>query len=151
MMMSGCGVASRNRKSGRHDADDLRRPPTATCRHRRPSVDRELAPERRFVAAESPLPERMRENDGRRPFGRGSVLGFREPASAHRLHSERLKRAVRDSQRAHALRLAATGQRRDPRLPQADGGERPVLVAYVRYMFGSELPSPPLGRPRGDA
>ena len=41
---------------GRHDADDLRRL----------RIDRELTPERRFVAAESPLPERMRENDGRR-------------------------------------------------------------------------------------
>ena len=50
----------------RHDADDLR---TACAR----SIE-QLAPERRFVAAESPLPERIRENDRVRALGRGSVL-----------------------------------------------------------------------------
>ena len=101
---------------GRHDAHDFRRP----------RIDRELTPDGRFVAAESPLPERMRENDRRRPFGRGSVLCFREPTSAHRLHAERLECAVRDSQSAHPLRLTAVGQRRRPSC------HRPML-ANVRF------------------
>ena len=97
---------------GRHDADHVRRPrqgqsaAAALCR------DRQLAPERRVVAAESPLPERVRENDGQRTLGRGPVFLLRESTSARRLHAERLKRAVRHQESAYPLRLAAIGQRR---------------------------------------
>ena len=59
-------------------------------------IDRELAPDRRFVGAESPLPKRVRENDRRRPVGSELMLRFREPTPAQRLHAERLKRAVGD-------------------------------------------------------
>ncbi len=75
---------------GRHDADDFRRL----------RIDLELTPDGRFIGAESPLPERMREDDRSWPFDRGPVLRFRESASAHRLHAERLKCAVRDSKSA---------------------------------------------------
>ena len=66
-MMSGCGVMSRNLKSGGMM-------PTTCDGPRVRALDRDLPPERRFVTAESPLPERVRENDRRRPFGGGSVL-----------------------------------------------------------------------------
>ncbi len=73
-------------ETGRHDAHHLRRrrqrQRAATARR----IHRELAPECRFVAAESPLPKRMRKNHGRRAVGGGVVLRFREPTSAHRLH-----------------------------------------------------------------
>jgi len=67
---------------------------------RRLRIDLELTPDGRFIGAESPLPERMREDNRPGPFYRGPVLRFREPTSAHRLHAERLKRAVRDSKSA---------------------------------------------------
>ena len=53
------------------------------------------------------------------------VLLAREPTAAQRLNLKRLKRAVRDSQRLNAFRLAAIGERCGLLPPQADGGERP--------------------------
>ena len=112
----------------RHDADHSR----GRCKRRTAGVsrrlERELSAEHRFVAAE-PLPKRMRENDRRGTLGGRRVLAFAEPTSARRLHAERLKRAVRDEERAHAPRLAAVGERRGARLPDADLGECPVLVS----------------------
>ena len=68
---------------GRHDAHDLR---GRRQRHRAGAagrVHRKLAPERRFVTAESPLPKPIRKNHGRRPVGAGVVVSSREPTSAH--------------------------------------------------------------------
>ena len=71
---------------------------------------------------------------GAGPSAAGPCSCFREPTSAHRLHAERLQRAVRDSQRAHALRLAAIGQRRGLLLPQADAANVRFSSRYVRYI-----------------
>ena len=101
----------------RHDADDFRLP----------SVDLKLATERRRIAAEAALREAVREDHRVRAFGRGSMLGFGEPASAHRRHAERLEQPMRRAQRAHALRSVGARDRLSAVRPHADLGQRPVL------------------------
>ena len=90
-------------------------------------------------AASSP-PKRRCQNACERMTGAGpSAAGpcscFREPTSAHRLHAERLKRAVRDSQGAHALRLAAIGQRRGVLCHRPTAANVRFSCRYVRCMF----------------
>ena len=98
----------------RHDADNLPLPRQRASAAAGWRLHRELAPERRLVTAESPLPERIRENDALRPVGRWPVLFLGKPAPAHRLHPERLQSAVRNSKSAHLHRLTAVDQRRPP-------------------------------------
>ncbi len=78
----------------------------------------------RPTAASSPPKRRCQKeygkNDRRRPLGRGSVFLLSEATSAQRLHSERLKRAVRDSKRAHAFWITAINQCCGVFLPYAD-------------------------------
>ena len=100
---------------------------------------RERTPDGCLVAAESPLPERIGKNDGRRTIAREAVLLRREPAPVRRLHAQRLKRALRDEKSAQTLRLAAIRQRRGAVLPEADVRKGPVLVAVREVHCGLEV------------
>ena len=112
----------------RHDADDVRRP----------RIDRELAPEHRFVTAEPSLPERIRKNDGSGPSAAG-------PYSSSVNHRPRIGCTP------SARRMPSVTQRVDI----SSGSPRSVSVApprchrpmsanvrfssrYVRYIVGSE-------------
>ena len=128
MMMSGCGTEPRNWNPGGMMPTTCAEGGNANVPPPPARIHRELAPECRFVAAESPLPKCVGKNHGRRAVGGGFVLLVREPTSAHRLNCERLKYAVGDFQGPHALRLTANRQRRGILSEQADSGERSVLL-----------------------
>jgi hypothetical protein len=56
------------------------------------------------------------------------MLGLREPSAAHRLHAERLKQPIRGAKRAQPHRSVAARERLAAVRPEADLGERSILV-----------------------
>src|SRR5690554_2625493 len=77
----------------------------------------------------------MRENNGTRTLACRLVLLLSKPAAENRLNFKCLKRTVRNSNRAHACWLAAMSQRYVSFLPNADVGERSILIA-IREIHG---------------
>ncbi len=98
----------------RHDADD----------DVRIVVERHAAPDDRGIAAESPVPERVAQDDDSRPAV--AIVGRREVAAANGSNAERAEVVGADGLSAQPLGFGATLERRRPRLERRERVERMI-------------------------